>query len=123
MPLEYVGGLPDWCGEAANRKRLEEWFESFGTGGIPCGVCDLRKVREDFRRLAQHLAAGKDKVSFKLPEGSGPGKSWSIQLLTSPPAVVGGQRAEALDVLHLRLTCSRCQHVLLFDARAIGIAV
>ena len=64
MTLQYTS-LPDWAGEAGNRKRLEEWHAGFGEGGIPCPVCELRKVREDFRRLSQHLAAGKEKVTVK----------------------------------------------------------
>ena len=73
MTLNYVGGVPDWCGEAANRKRLEAWYEGFGPGGLPCGVCDLSKLRQDFRRLAQHLQAGKAQVTLNpAPSGASP---------------------------------------------------
>jgi len=121
MPLEYVG-VPDWCGEAANRKRLEEWYAGFGAAGIPCSVCELQRLSADLRRLAQHLAAGKEKVSVK-PPAPGNQRAWSVSLLSSPPAVVGGEATHGLEILHLQLTCTRCKHVLLFDARSIGIAV
>ena len=55
MALEYRGGVPDWCGEAANRNRLEGWYAGFGAEGIPCPVCRTRKLSADFRRLAHEL--------------------------------------------------------------------
>jgi len=122
MPFEYVGGVPDWCGEAANRKRLEEWYEGFGPGGVPCPVCDVRKLKADFRKLTHHLAAGKEKVTVKAP-APGAQRAWSLNLLASPAAVVGGERQATLQIVHLQLTCSYCRGVLLFDAKAIGIAV
>jgi hypothetical protein len=66
MTLQYTS-LPDWAGEASNRRRLEDWHASFGGGGIPCPVCELRKLREDFGRLSRHLAAGKEKVTVQPP--------------------------------------------------------
>ena len=121
MPLDYVG-VPDWCGEAANRKRLEDWYAGFGPGGIPCQVCDLRKLQGDFRKLARHLAAGKEKVSVKQP-APGQQRAWSLKLLAVPPALVDGRPSTALEIVHMQLTCNRCHSVLLFDARAIGIAI
>jgi hypothetical protein len=122
VALEYVGGLPDWCGEAANRKRLEEWYAGFGQGGIPCPICEVRKVSGDLRRLAHHLAAGKDKVTVKPPAPTRR-RAWSVTLLASPHAVVGGEAIQELQIVYLQLTCSHCENVQLFDAKAIGIAV
>ena len=122
MALEYHG-VPDWCGEAANRRRLEEWYAAFGPGGIPCSVCQVRKLTEDFRRLAAHVAAGKQQVSVTPPGPAQRRRSWSIGLLSAPPAVVGGTPRVGLDLVQLQLTCSDCHHVLLFDAKAIGIAL
>ena len=122
MSFEYVGGVPDWCGEAANRKRLEEWYAGFGPGGIPCPICDLRKLKTDFRQLSQHLAAGKEKVTVK-PPGPRPRRTWSLNLLASPAAVLQGQPSQALEIVHLQLVCSDCRNVQLFDAQSIGIAV
>ena len=122
MPLEYVGGLPDWCGEAANRKRLEEWYAGFGAAGIPCPICAVGKLQGDFRKLAQHLAAGKEKVAVK-PPGPSQRRVWWAQLLAAPPALLGGERSSGVEILHLQLVCSRCHNVQLFDAKAIGIAV
>jgi hypothetical protein len=123
MALEYVGGVPDWCGEAANRRRLEEWYANFGAGGIPCPVCQVRKLTADFRRLSAHLAAGKQKVSVKPAGEVQRSRVWAVSLLASPAAVIGGELSHAGELLHLQLTCSHCNHVLLFDAKAIGIAV
>lgn len=125
MALEYRGGVPDWCGEAANRKRLEAWYQSFGGEGLPCPVCRTRKLSADLRRLAQHLAAGRPEPKVKVapPSAQAQARSWSVSLLASPPAVKDGRRSEGLEHLHLQLTCSQCSHVLLFDAKAIGIAV
>ncbi|MBL4849171.1 MAG: hypothetical protein JKY65_26905 [Planctomycetes bacterium] len=123
MALEYVGGVPDWCGEAANRQRLEAWYAGFGAEGIPCPVCRTRKLSADFRRLASHLAAGKEQVTLKPAGPKQRGRTWSVSLLSSPAAVIGGAPSQALEIVHLQLTCSRCCHVLLFDAKAVGIAV
>ena len=123
MPLEYLGGVPDWCGEAANRNKLEEWYRGFGPGGVPCPVCQTRKLTADFRRLTQHFAAGKEKVSVKPAGPAARARSWSVSLLASPAAVLGGQPSQELEIVHLQLTCSQCSHVLLFDAKAIGIAI
>jgi len=122
MPLEYQGGLPDWCGEAANRRRLEEWYAGFGAGGIPCSVCEVQKLAADLRRLAHHLASGKERVRVEPPK-KGTRRTWAVSLLAAPPAVIEGAPSPDLRVLHLQLVCSRCRHVLLFDAHAIGIAV
>lgn len=122
MALEYHG-VPDWCGEAANRRRLEEWYASFGAGGIPCSVCQVRKLTEDFRALAQHLAAGKEQVRVAPAGPAQRARTWSIGLLGAPAAIVDGKAEVGLQIVHLQLTCSRCSHVLLFDAKAIGIAL
>jgi hypothetical protein len=122
MPLEYVGGVPDWAGEAANRKRLEAWYAAFGPAGLPCAVCDLGKLRQDFRQLAHHLASGKEKVTVKPPAKGGKPRGWAVNLLASPAALVDGQPSHG-ELLHLQLRCTRCQQVVLFDAKAIGIAV
>lgn len=121
MPFNYIG-VPDWCGEAANRKRLEEWEARFGPGGVPCPVCDLRKLKADFRALAKHISAGKEKVTVK-PPAAGAKREWALSLLSAPPAVIDGKPAGDLTILNLRLTCSQCHTVLLFDANRIGIAV
>lgn len=122
MSLNYVG-VPDWCGEAANRKRLETWYAGFGPGGLPCGVCDLSKLRLDFRKLAQHLQAGKEQVKLNPAKSSAPPRTWTLNLLATPPALIDGVPSANLELVQLQLTCSRCHHVLLFDAKAIGIAV
>jgi hypothetical protein len=121
MTLQYTS-LPDWAGEAGNRKRLEDWHAGFGQGGIPCPVCELRKVREDFRRLSHHLAAGKEKVTV-TPPAPGEKREWAVSLLASPAAVIDGRPSQNLEILDLRLTCTRCAAVLHFDAKRIGIAV
>lgn len=123
MPLSYLGGVPDWCGEASNRKRLETWYGDFGPGGVPCPVCQTRKLTADFRRLAQHVAAGKQQVRVTPPSAAARQRSWSVSLLASPRAVIGGEPSGGTELLHLQLTCSDCAHVLLFDAKAIGIAI
>ena len=121
MSLDYQG-VPDWCGEAANRQRLEAWYARFGPGGLPCPVCDLAKLRSDFRRLAQHVAQGKPQVTVK-PAPAGKQREWSLNLLATPAALVDGKPSQGLELVDLRLTCSHCQHVIQFDATAIGIAV
>lgn len=121
MTLEY-SSLPDWAGEAANRRRLEEWHAGFGPGGLPCPVCELRKLREDFRRLSHHLAAGKEKVTVKPPP-AGERREWRVSLLASPAAVIDGRPSQNLELLDLRLTCTRCATVLTFDAKKLGLAV
>jgi len=125
VPLEYTGGVPDWCGEAANRNRLEAWYAAFGAEGLPCPVCRTRKLSADFRRLAHHLAAGRPEPKVKVapPSAQAKARSWSVSLLASPAAVVDGKPSQGLELLHLQLTCSQCSHVLLFDAKAIGIAI
>jgi hypothetical protein len=122
MTIQYTS-LPDWAGEAANRKRLEAWHDGFGPGGIPCPVCELRKVREDLRRLTQHLAAGKETVTVVAPAAGAPPREWAVSLLASPAAVIDGRPSQNLELLDLRLTCTRCATVLTFDARRIGLAV
>lgn len=121
MSLDYQG-VPDWCGEAANRQRLEAWYAAFGPGGLPCAVCDLAKLRSDFRRLAQHVAQGKQQVTVK-PAAPGARREWSLSLLSTPAALVDGEPSQRLEIVDLRLTCTRCRHVVQFDAKAIGIAV
>lgn len=121
MTLQY-SSLPDWAGEAANRRRLEEWHAGFGPGGLPCPVCELRKLREDFRRLSHHLAAGKEKVTVKPPP-AGERREWAVSLLASPAAVIDGRPSQNLELLDLRLTCTRCATVLTFDAKKLGLAV
>lgn len=121
MTLQYTS-LPDWAGEAANRKRLEAWHDGFGQGGIPCQVCELRKLREDLRRLSQHLAAGKERVTVKSA-APGERREWAVSLLASPAAVIDGRPSQGMELLDLRLTCTRCAAVLHFDARKIGLAV
>lgn len=122
MALQYTT-LPDWAGEAGNRRRLQEWHDSFGPGGIPCPVCDVRKLREDLRRLTHHLAAGKEKVTVVTPAAGGERREWAVRLLASPAAVIDGRPSQQLELVDLRLTCTRCATVLHFDARQIGIAV
>lgn len=121
MTLQY-GALPDWAGEAANRRRLEDWHAGFGAGGLPCPVCELRKVREDVRRLSHHLAAGKEKVTV-TPPAPGAAREWAVSLLASPAAVIDGRPSSNLELLDLRLTCTRCATVLTFDAKKLGIVV
>ncbi len=123
MSFDYTGGVPDWCGEAANRQRLEAWSACFGPGGIPCPVCDLSKLRLDFRKLSQHFAAGKEKVTLKPPAAGKPPRAWKINLLSSPAAVIGGRPSQGLEIVHLQLSCSQCHNVQLFDAQAIGLAI
>lgn len=123
MGLEYVGGVPDWCGEAANRQRLERWYQSFGPEGLPCPVCRTRKLSSDFRRLAQHLSQGKQAVQVKPAGPAQRARTWSLSLLAAPRALREGKPVEETELVHLQLTCSHCCHVLLFDAKAIGIAI
>ena len=121
MAIDYVG-VPDWCGEAANRSRLEEWYARFGPGGVPCPVCDVSKLKADFRRLAQHLAAGRESVQLN-PAKPGARREWAVSLLGSPAALVDGVRSQEVAIVDLRLTCKQCCTVLAFDAKRIGIAV
>jgi len=88
----------------------------------------VRNLEREIAKLARKcvteiLKNGKEKVSVKPAGPAQRARSWSVSLLASPAAVRGGQPRQELEIVHLQLTCSQCSHVLLFDAKAIGIAV